>query len=553
MTKLQTVLLRRWPILLVALILGVVAGGASALFGAERQIANYQAEQVLVANDVAGSPANVDQDALKVTRGAVPAAAAEKLGSPGDGVDLARKIDTRASTDSSSIKLTTFDVDPDVAAARVDAFGSEFLRIVNAELRRDETDQLAELRDRRQAAQNALDGFDQQNPLIQIGGLPASPEVDILVAERQRLAETLSIADEEYRDFELQVSRRLPYSSLGPSEPRLADAQLVEVPSSPLFRAGLVGAIGLMLGVGLVLIIERANVRIDTREDLAELAPFPIIAEVNRLRSRRQPRHHDGRLRLDGPWSEQYRRVKSAIQFAQTHEAPSTNGHGPTAPAVPRVFLFVSALPAEGKSTSVALTATALAQDGQPTLAINADFRVPRLDGLLGADASPSIADRAELSTQRATIDEVLQKTLEPNLTVASSGPPSREVTRRIQSAAEIATEIASRGETVLIDSTPLQVANDTIDLLPCVDQVILVVRAGRTTKRALEDAMASLEQHEASVLGAVLVDTLADRETRAYYGTYYSTAGGQRTAREDLVEAIGLDPDNDTSQPTPH
>src|SRR5690606_11269662 len=142
-------------------------------------------------------------------------------------------------------------------------------------------------------------------------------------------------------------------------------------------------------GVGLVLVIERVNQRIDTREELAELINVPIVAEIGRIPARQ--RHRDGRqVSLDGVWSEHYRRVRSAIQFVQADaEARASQGTGITIDSgasaviaghrsmtgtVPRVFLFASALPGEGKSTSVALTALALAETGTDTLVVNADF-----------------------------------------------------------------------------------------------------------------------------------------------------------------------------------
>jgi hypothetical protein len=68
-------------------------------------------------------------------------------------------------------------------------------------------------------------------------------------------------------------------------------------------------------------------------------------------------------------------------------------------------------------------------------------------------------------------------------------------------------------------------VSNDPIDLLASVDEVILVVRAGRTTVKSIEDTMGLLEMHHAPILGVVLIGTLATREMYAYYQSYYRQA----------------------------
>jgi Mrp family chromosome partitioning ATPase len=204
-------------------------------------------------------------------------------------------------------------------------------------------------------------------------------------------------------------------------------------------------------------------------------------------------------------------------------EAPSVHGslHSPDRPE--RIFVITSTLPGEGKSTSTALTALALAEVGVETVVINADFRKPRVDGLLGSDTAVTLADRARYDIDRPTIDQVDRPTDVPHLWTAASGPPTYDVGLRIDAAREVAEEAARRGATVLIDSTPIRVANDTIDLLPVADEVLLVVRTGRTTVESLQDTIELLELHGAPVLGIILIGTRASRELYAYYDSYYS------------------------------
>lgn len=579
MTKLRAILRRRWPVLLVALVLGLAAGFASIAVGPKRETTQYQAEQVVVANRVLGNPANVPQDALKVTRGDVPDVAAKALDRPQDRAALINKVRVTSDTDSSSIKLVVYDTDPKVASDIVQAFATAFLDVVNTELRSEDRRQLEQLTQRVDEANAALAAFDATNGFITRPdvALPSTPSIDALVAERRQLTDTLSTAKAALDQADLETSARQPYTTLGPEDPRVADSQLLEVPASPLFRAGLLGSIGLLLGVGLVMIIERVNQRVDTREELAELLTVPIIAEIGQISARKRPKHGDGRLRLDGIWSEHYRRVRSAIQFVQSEAMlrPSgpngsngnngsngsegnaspvmsnqpgavISGHRTRAGTVPRVFLFASALPGEGKSTSVALTALALAETGIDTLVINADFRRPQVESYLGGKRSPSLADRAELSTERPSVDEVVQGTLAEHLWIAAAGDPTHEVGGRLEAAREVAAEAAARGGTVLIDSSPLRVSNDPIDLLPIVDEVILVVRAGRTTVKSLEDTVELLEMHHAPVLGVVLIGTLATREMYAYYQSYYQQADQADQAHADATHHNGGDSGSD-------
>ena len=551
MSKLRAVLRRRWPILIVTLLLGAAAGYFSAgRVGPERQTTQYQASQVVVANRLAGNPANVSQDALKVTRGEVPVVAAATLGDP-DSAGLARKVRVSDDIDSRSISLTVTDPDSQRASEIVQAFTAAFLEVVNAELRSDDQRQLEQLNERVEEAAVLLALFDQENAFIVRPDvpLPQTPTVDALVAERTRLVNELQDAQNRLAEAELEISQREPYSTLGAEAPRVADSQRLAVPESPVFRATLLGLLGLFLGAGLVLLVERVNRRVDTREELAELIDVPILAEIGRIPNRRLPADGEGHVHLDGAWSEQYRRVRSAIEFVQTQAERSASangatngvngsagngaqtteshhgrviaGHG-TSSGVPRRFMFVSALPEEGKSTSVALTALALAEAGDEVVAVNADFRRPKLDRYLNSESTPSLADLAEMSVERPSLDDVVRHGQVPHLWTVSAGPPTTEVSGRLAAVREVVVSAAGVGATVLVDSSPLRVSNDPIDMLPLADEVILVVRSGRNRVKVIQDTMELLDMHYAPVMGVILIGTSVNRESDGYYASYY-------------------------------
>ncbi len=542
--------------LVLTTVLGLVAGFATQSLAASRDVTQYQAEQVIVGNRDAGTQVNVEQDALRVNRGEVLDAAAAALGED-DPDALAKKVQVDSDVDSNSIQLRVFDVDPQRASSVVQAFADSFLTVVNADLRSEDQRLLDELTGRAETAQQALADFDAVNGFISRTDvpLPQTPTIDALVAERQRLDDAFVDAQQRLDTAKLEISQREPYSSLGPEAPRVADSQLLEVPSSVAFRMGLLGLIGFLLGCGLVVLVERVNRRVDTREELGDLTRVPIIAEVGRIRTSKIPKVGDSDvLSLEGVWSEHYRRVRSAVQFVQANPsiervdqllndpAPasaetaargaviSSHVRGPG--EVPRVFMVVSALPSEGKSTTAALTAMALAESGTETVAINADFRRPRLGEYLGAPSSPSLRDAAVLSDSRATVDQVVLPSGQSHLWSVASGPPTTEVGGRLQATREVAAEAARRGATVVIDSSPLRVSNDPIDLLPVVDEVILVVRAGKSTVKSLEDTLEQLQMHHAPVMGIILIGTSGSREMYAYYSSYYTSVAAEEERR---------------------
>lgn len=230
--------------------------------------------------------------------------------------------------------------------------------------------------------------------------------------------------------------RRPSPTSRSVSSSRSAKRGAFEIPSSLPLRASFLGFFGLLLGAILALVLERLNRRIDTRPELAEACQLPIIAEVGFVPEKRRPTE-DGALLLAGVWAESYRRVRSAMQFVHERGTLGVPGH-PTSIAGDDasagkdgvehggVFMFTSTAPGEGKTTSAALTAQAMAEVGVRTLLVGADFRRPTLGGVMGVEAGPTIADLTGPAEDRPKVDQVVRPTKFANLYLALSGRPAR-------------------------------------------------------------------------------------------------------------------------------
>lgn len=519
MTKFRAVLGRRLPLLVLATLLGAGAGVLSAWNAPDKSAPVYDVTQIIVSNPGAQT-SNIQQDSIRVTRGTVADQAALLLGQEGKGPELASRITATASTETSTIEIATSAEDVEPAKALVAAFASSFLTVTNSDLQKEQDRRLSELTQRADDVKLQLQDFDAANPDAVAPEAISSIDARIraLAGQRQQLQAAVADADAQVLQLRLTTSQSLPYAALGNPTVQRAKSSLLDVPTSPAIRGGLLAFIGLLLGTGLVLIVERAKQRIDTREELAEAIGVPIIAEVGFLPKAKRSKHSDGRLRLDGVWAEPYRRVRAAIQFVQ-----SRAGSGPDDLTTgPKVFLVTSAQPGEGKSTSAALTALALAEVGVPTVVIGADFRRPQIQAFIGETPGPTLQDLAQLTIDRPTVDDVVRATPHPNLYLATGGPSTREVAQLVIATKDLIAECTRRGATVIIDSSPLQAANDTVDLLEVVDEVILVVRSGEATAAGLIDSAELLRQLGADLMGVVLVGTPGVGRLQAYYDGYY-------------------------------
>lgn len=530
MIKFQAILKRRWPILLIAFVVGAVAGTLSTLVSSEQVVVQYQASQVIAAQPDASTSGTVSQDALKVTRGRVPVEAAKLLGMPEQSDVLASSIEVAVDDPSRTITVSTTDTDKDAATKRVDAFVQAFLSVTNSNLTADARKTLALLQQDIDDAQADRDAFDQAHPEI----ATIDPEVtgDLattqLFQERRRLTDRIVQAQVEYRRKEVALGEVAPYDTMGVEPAKVADAGLLEIPRSKVIRGALFSMVGLSLGAALVLLLERSQRKIDTRDELAELVDLPVLAEIGLIPEKRRPRGENGEVLLEGVWAEPYRRIRSAIQYVMAARHAALTEIDPTVAErseAPLSILVTSTSPAEGKSTTAALTGYALAEVGIPTLVVGADFRKPEVDSMLGVPQVPSIRDLASRKSGSITVPDVVHDGPAPDLYVAPAGVSTREVTGLIGATQRVVREALTRGVNVLIDSSPLQVANDTLDLLPVADYVILVVRSGSSSADDLLDTIETLTRLNAEILGLVLVGTPSVGKKQASYYDYYTVA----------------------------
>jgi capsular exopolysaccharide synthesis family protein len=175
-------------------------------------------------------------------------------------------------------------------------------------------------------------------------------------------------------------------------------------------------------------------------------------------------------------------------------------------------IVLTSANPAEGKTTVVCNLAIAFAEIGKRVLLVDADLRRPRLHTVFGLDNKFGLC--SILQDGWTSIKPVSQMgydagsgAISENLYVLPSGPPIREVGKALftDRLPELFATLKEEFDIVLIDSPPVLQIPDARVLGRMADGVILVVRAGHTTREAALAAFRSLSDVHCRVLGTIL------------------------------------------------
>ena len=183
-------------------------------------------------------------------------------------------------------------------------------------------------------------------------------------------------------------------------------------------------------------------------------------------------------------------------------------------------LIITSALPMDGKSTVALNLATVLAEQGkQAVLLIEADLHCPTLAYSLGIPVGPGLAE---------CLDDGLEplsaiRRVEPlQWYILSAGQPRQNPTELLQSISfpNLLKTLSPYFDWILIDTPPLAPLSDTVLLSRHADASLLVVRAHRTPREAVDDAIALLGPSRV----AGIIFNGADELNRLYskYPGYY-------------------------------
>jgi len=334
-----------------------------------------------------------------------------------------------------------------------------------------------------------------------------------------------------YQDLLQKLKEAGVSAGLRSSNIRVVD--IARTPTSPItpnvrrnLALGLL--LGLALGIGLALVLESFDTTVRNMDELSAISTLPALGTIPL-----QAANYDGvRKRLTTisadlensglPALVTFERPKS--EAAEAYRALRTSILLSSFGAPPKVILVTSAMPQEGKTTISANSALVLAQRGSRVLLVDADLRRPGIEKLFG------LRPQGGLSTLISGSDKVEDVVHPfpgvPNLWILTAGPVPPQPAELLGSTV-MKDHIArwrDEFDHVIIDTPPCLSVTDAVLLSPEADRVILVARAGRTTKPALRRACDLLLQVNARVMGIVLnAFDLHSTHGYYYYGGRYS------------------------------
>lgn len=301
-----------------------------------------------------------------------------------------------------------------------------------------------------------------------------------------------------------QGVEELPYRIL--EEPRVSPVNPQKLKTLLVMLAGAV-----VLAIGLIIALDFVDPHFRTVTQLETVLATPVIGVVPAL-SRRQIKKAPMLVveHPESPAAEAFRSLRASLSLVGREDNR-------------KVFLVTSALPLEGKSFISTNLAAAFAQQGLRTLLIDADLRRPTLERLILGEQLPPQPGLADYLSGHIDIENAIWHTSLDTLFLLPAGGRS-PCPAELVAQPEFSAMLAALGATfdrIVIDSAPVNAVSDSLLIAPHVHGICLVVRSGKTPRKAVERAFKLLRQVNGRVIGTVFNSPKQDGGAEHYYASY--------------------------------
>lgn len=201
--------------------------------------------------------------------------------------------------------------------------------------------------------------------------------------------------------------------------------------------------------------------------------------------------------------AESYRTLRTNIQYSSFDKEY-------------RIIVVTSSEPGEGKSTTAGNLALCMAQGDKKVILIDCDLRKPslhkkfKISNLVGL--SDVMVGKADLVTATHRYNK--------NLVLLTSGkiPPNPSEMLSSKAMGNLLETLKESFDYIILDTPPVQAVTDSQILSTKADGTILVVRAEKTKKDSVQNAVNLLKKVNANIIGTVLNGMDISRNKYYYY-----------------------------------
>lgn len=303
-------------------------------------------------------------------------------------------------------------------------------------------------------------------------------------------------------------------------------------PSSPNYVFNIIGGIlaGLVAGVGVALLAAFLDDRAKSAYDIEVVIGVPLLGVIPRVpRMSSSDKAKVAANNMDRVTTEAFRSLHSTMKVnSMTKNA--------------KVILFTSTTPSEGKSFVVTNLALTCALNGEKTIIIDADMRLPVLAKTLGVKCQKGLIAHIE---EGVPLDEAIVSDYFPNLDILACEKRATNPMQDLNSEdfLKMLQTLRQKYDKVFVDSPPVGAVSDAVSIMPAVDGVVYVVKYNSAKRKVIKNYIRRMMESNIPIFGAVMnmvTSSAAAVSSLNYYDksyqNYYTTppSESKKAAKED-------------------
>lgn len=248
--------------------------------------------------------------------------------------------------------------------------------------------------------------------------------------------------------------------------------------------------IGISIPVTVAFILTLLDFYIHSPKDIEKLSKIPLIGVVGKMD------HPTNLIVKDKPKStiaESFRGIRSSLHFI--YDQDSLHGS--------RTIMATSSVSGEGKTFTSINLATVFALSGKRTLLVGMDLRKPKIFDDFGIENDLGVSNYL---VNDCSLNEIIRSAGMENLDIALSGPVPPNPSELIMSrrAGEMIEQFKKDYDYIILDTPPLGLVADALEIAKHADASLYLVRQGYTKKGMLDVVNEKYERGEIKNLSFV-------------------------------------------------
>ena len=295
------------------------------------------------------------------------------------------------------------------------------------------------------------------------------------------------------------------------------------VPRPLLKMLGLGLFLGIALGAGAIFGLDMLDSSLRYVDQAESFLKLPVLAVVSELEGKRGDRIPS--VFPEGSHSQQaeaFRHMRTTLSLLgdEAHR---------------RVFLLTSPIPGEGKTFCAYNAALAFAVEGQKTILVDADLRMPAVHKIFSdAEGARRHVGLSDYLAGNTDIDRIIMAGPQENLSVICAGGKTSNPGELLSAEAFVTLikTLVDKFDRIILDSAPVNAVSDTLRITPLAHYVCLVVRAAKTPKKAVARAKKLIENARGKLAGFILNRVHLGRDSAYYFYHYAYGDSGAKGSR---------------------